>query len=100
MLADLKRLDLDRNGVEELVAFAAFAKMLHAEFQARNLPAPEWLDDKIRQLNREITSRGRDALEMRLKEIRAQRTQLMTPSEKREALAAEEAALEAQLASK
>lgn len=98
MLQELKKLDLDRLALDEALVYAAFAKSLHAEYDARNIPAPEWLDDRIRQLNREITSRGRDALEMRLKEIRAQRSQLMTPTEKREALAAEEAALAAQLA--
>jgi hypothetical protein len=97
MLEQLKRLDLDRNQLDDLLAFAAFAKSLHAEYDQRSIAAPEWLDEKIRQLNREITSRGLDALEMRLKEIRAQQTQLLTPSEKREKLAAEEAALTAKL---
>lgn len=98
MLQELKRLDLDRLALDEMLAYMAFAKGLHVEYGTRNIPAPEWLDDRIRQLNREIAARGRDALELRLKEIRAQKTQLMTPTEKREALAMEEAELTAKLA--
>lgn len=97
MLQDLKRLDVDRLQLDEALTLAAFAKGLHQEYDARSIPAPEWLDDRIRQLSREIETRRRDALEMRLKEIRAQKTNLMTADEKRTALAAEEAELTAKL---
>lgn len=97
MLEQLKRLDIDRISLEEMLALAAFAKSLHAEYDLRNIPSPEWLDDKIRLLNREIGARSRDALEMRLREVRAQQTQLLTPAEKRAKLAEEEARLQAQL---
>lgn len=98
MLAELKRLNCDGVQLDELMAHAAFAKILRAEYEGKNITAPEWLDDAIRRINREITLRSKDALEMRLKEIRAQRTQLMTPTEKREQLEKEEAALQEQLA--
>ena len=93
MLEQLKRLDVNRLQLDEALAYAAFAKGLRQEYDTRNIPAPEWLDDAIRALNKDVEGRRRDALEMRLKEIRAQKTQLMTPAEKREALAAEEAEL-------
>lgn len=98
MLDQLKRLDVDRMQLDETLALAAFAKSLHAEYDARAIPAPEWLDDSVRTLNREISMRTRDALEMRLKEIRAQKTQLESAGEKRERLAREEEELTAKLA--
>jgi hypothetical protein len=98
MLEQLKRFDPDRASIDEMLALAVFATGLRTEYERRNITAPEWLDDKIRTLNREIESHRRDALEMRLKEIRAQKTQLLTPTEKRAALQAEEEALAAQLA--
>jgi len=97
MLTELKKFDPDRANMEELVALSAFAKSYRAEFTALNLEVPEWLDDKTRILQREILARGRDVLEKRLKDARAASAALMTPSEKRAALAAEIAALEAQL---
>lgn len=97
MLNDLKKFDPDRAQMDELVALSAFAKSLRAEYTALNQEIPEWLDDKTRVLLREILSRGRDALEKRLKDARAQAAQLMTPAEKRAQLSKEIAELEKQL---
>jgi len=83
--------------MDEMLALRMFGKQLRGEYETANIPAPEWLDDKVRQLNREIELRRRDTLEMRLKEIRAQRTQLLTPSERRVQLEVEEAELNKQL---
>jgi hypothetical protein len=49
-------------------------------------------------VNRAIESHRRDALELRLREVRRQQDALKTPTERREALAREQAELEAQLA--
>lgn len=98
MLKELRSFDADRCDIDQLVALSAFAKVLHAEYEARNINVPEWLDDSRRTLAREIEGRRRDALELRLKEVRAQKSGLMTASEQREALAAEEAALTSELA--
>jgi len=100
MLAQLKSLDVDRLALDEAIGLAAYAKMVSAEYDARGVSHPEWLDDAIRTLNTDITARTRDALEMRLKEITAQRTQLMSADEKRAKLDAEEAALREKLAAR
>lgn len=100
MLKELKSFDAERCDLDQLVALSAFAKVLHAEYEARNIQVPEWLDDSRRALAREIEGRRRDALELRLKEVRAGQSGLLTAAEKREKLAAEEAKLVEQLATK
>lgn len=98
MLDLLRRFDADRSTLEEMLALVTFGKSLRAEYEARGIMVPEWLSEKLRVLNREIESHRRDALELRLKEIRAEQTRLQTPAERREALAKEQEQLEAALA--
>lgn len=100
MLEQLKRFDAERTSVEEMVSLISYAKVLRQGFEGFNLPVPEWLDDRLRQLTRAIDAQTRDAKELRLKEIRAAQTQLLTAGEKREKLAQEEAALVSELAQK
>lgn len=93
-VTELKKLDLD--GVldpDQLVGYAAFARLWQGEYTQRNLPIPEWLDDKARELSREIARRNSDQLQARLKAIEAQQAALMTPAEKREALVKEKEAI-------
>lgn len=97
MLQLLRSFNPDRADLEDMLALIVFARGLRAAHEEFKVAVPEWLDDKIRALNREIVGKTRDALELRLKEVRQAKTQLMTPSERREALAKEEAELEAQL---
>lgn len=98
ILRELKAFNADVSSVEEEILLLHQAKGMRAEYDARNIPAPEWLDDVIRRLTRAIEAQTRDAKELRLKEIRAAKAGLMTASEKREQLAREEAEIEAQLA--
>lgn len=100
MLEQLRKFDTDAAQMDETLAMAAFARLLRAEYEHRNTTVPEWLDNVTRRLGQAIESRRRDALEMRLKEISAQETQLLTAAEKRIKLAEERQALEAQLAAK
>lgn len=99
MLNSLKRLNVDTVDMDEALALRAFAKSLVAEYESALIPAPEWLTDAMRRLNVEIANRRRDVLELRLKEINREAAGLMTAAEKREKLAAEKTALEAQLQS-
>jgi hypothetical protein len=94
MLSELKRVNLDGAELEQLMALSSFARNLKAEYAHRNVPTPSWLDDKDRELTREITRRNSDELQRRLNEIKAQQAALMTPAEKREKLAREQAELE------
>lgn len=97
LLEQLKGLDEQTVNLESLVALAAFGRTLRAEYEQRQMSGPEWLDERLRSLNREIELRRRDVLELRLKEIRAQKTQFLSREERRTALEKEEAALEAVL---
>lgn len=99
MLAQLKKLDVDGTALDEMLALRAFAKSLRVEFETSGAEVPEWLDDKIRALNREVQVRLADSLEKRLKDIAAQKTGLETAAEKRARLALEEEKIKAQLAS-
>ena len=99
MLQSLKRLNVDTVDMEEALSLRAFAKSLVSEYESALIPVPEWLADAVRRLNAEIANRRRDVLELRLKEIKREQSGLMTAAEKREKLAAEQTALEAQLQS-
>ena len=100
MLEQLRRFDAERASLDDMLALVWFAKALRTEYEARGIMVPEWVSDKLRVLNREIESHRRDALELRLKEIRAEQTRLQTPTERREALAKVQERLEAELAGK
>lgn len=97
VLAQLQNFTVDGLDLMELLALSAFGKMLRAEYQNRTLPAPEWLNDQLASLDREIVNRRKDELERRLKEIKAQETTLETAAEKRERLANERKQIEEQL---
>jgi len=81
----------------EVVALSVQAKAIRAEAEAKNVPIPEFLDDALRSLNRVIVERTRDVRELRLKELLAEESRLLTQSEKREKIAAERKKLEAEL---
>lgn len=98
MLAELKALNTDKAPLEEMVALSAVAKIVRAEFEAKNVAVPTWLDDAQRALSREIAGRTRDALEMRLREVEQARVGLETTAEKRERLEREAESLRKQLA--
>ena len=93
-LVELKNLDLD--GVldpEALVWYATQVRAFQSEFTLRSLTVPEWLDNRARELTREIQRRNSDALQARLKELEAREAALMTTQEKRDAVRAEKEAI-------
>jgi hypothetical protein len=85
-LEQLKNRSLDSPELDELVALSRFARDLHAEFEALQIECPGWLDDRTRELRREITMRSQDAMAARLRELKARRAALGTPEEKRQSL--------------
>lgn len=93
MLSFVRNWNVDAAGLDETVGVLALAKIIRAEFEAKNVAVPEWLDTQLRALNRAVEALTRDAKELRLKEILAQEAQLMTSAEKREKLAKEKEAL-------
>jgi len=95
---ELKNFNVDRLSVEEMVYLAVEAQRLREGFEARAMPAPEWLMDQIRTLNVEIDRRKRDDLEKRLKELKSADAADMTASERREARRLERERIEKELA--
>jgi hypothetical protein len=90
MLSELKRFDATgQMDVEDLVALSALAASVQAGFNRHNLPVPEWLDDKARQLARAIALKTADQRALRLKEIAAEEARLETNAEKRARLQTE-----------
>lgn len=94
MLNEIRNWNVDAAGLDQTVATLAMAKLVRAEFDTKNVTAPEWLDSQIRALNRAIEALTRDQKELRRRELLAQASQLETASEKRARIQAELDALE------
>jgi uncharacterized protein (DUF3084 family) len=95
MLNQLRHFDKDRADYDELVELSAFARGLRAEYEVLGSEAPDWVDQQIKALRREIHARQQDALEMRLAKAKARRGSLATTEEKRAQLDEEIKSLEA-----
>lgn len=98
LLNRFRQFDADRVGNDELIALCAFGKMLRAEYVARKLPAPAWLEDKLRTIERTIEMNRHDELVRRRRELLAQQQTDATPEERRAARAKELAEIDAALA--
>lgn len=86
MLDQLKNQDLQRPNLEELVFMSTIATAMHAEFERLAVDVPAWLDDRTREIKREIRSRAQDAIDRRVSEIKSRLDALKTPTEKRQEL--------------
>lgn len=91
----LRRVNVDSSDLEDLVALSSLAANFRAEFDKVNVEAPEWLDEAIRLIRREINSRNADAVEMRKKQIRSALDNLKTREDKKAELEEELKRLEA-----
>lgn len=85
-LKELRDFNADGVSLDELVAFAAFGKLVKNEFEAHEVEVPEWVEDQLQTLEREITSRSADARNARVKEIESRLAALKTNEEKRKDL--------------
>jgi|SRR5208337_424196 len=94
MLHEFQNFNKERLDMAQLVALAAFGRQLRAEYETHQLEEPEWLDVQIKTLRREIVSRNADSIDARRREIRSRLDSLKTPTEKREELQKELAALD------
>lgn len=83
MYSELMAVNLDGVSLEELIAFAMQARLIRAEYEHRNIEVPEKLDEKNRELGRELVRRTADAQAKLLRDLKAQRANLATPEEKR-----------------
>lgn len=93
MLDQFKGFDQEAASLDELISLSAFGKSLKAEFEARQIATPEYVDDKLSTIGREIDARTADAKARRIRDLKAQREGLKTAAEKREAIDKELAAL-------
>ena len=93
MLDQFKAFNTEVADLDELVAMAAFGRSFRAEFEFLNVSVPEFVDDAIRAIKREIETRVADRRAARVRELKAQRDSLKTAAEKREAIEKELASL-------
>lgn len=98
MRNDLRNLDVDGMDMDDMVALAALAKAMQAEYNAAALPVPAWLTESLATLDRAIKAGRRDALEAELKRAKGRIESLKTADEKRADARALVAQLEAELA--
>lgn len=89
--------DIEILGVEELFVAQAQLHTIDAGYQELKLDTPEWVTDKMGDIDREITNRMKGELLRRLKAAKARRAALKTPEEKRGELDSEIAQLETML---
>lgn len=90
-----QKANYDLLDLEEAVVLAGLTVSASQAFTARHLQVPEWLLDQEKALERFIKVKTEEELELRLKRLEAKRTQLMTPTEQREKVDQEIAALRA-----
>lgn len=87
MLNQFRAFNKDRMlEIDELIALAAFGRMLRAEYEASKVDEPDFVAQQLRTLRHEIQARVSDKQEARRKEIKSQLQRLATPQERREAL--------------
>lgn len=86
MLEDFKKFNAEGAGLDELVELAAFGRQFRAEHETLNVPVPEYVDDNLRAIRKEIGSRLDDRRATRIRELKAQRENLKTAQERREAI--------------
>jgi hypothetical protein len=83
--------------VEELFLFQDQLHVIQAGWQGIGLDAPEWIQDKLVQVETEIKLRVKAELQRKLRNAKNRREALRTADEKRNILDAEIAALENRL---
>lgn len=97
MLQQLRNLNVDRIDLDEAIALEAYGGMVRDRYVARQLPIPEWIEDALRLLGKEILSRRSEMLEKRRRELRARLEAEMTASERKAKLRKELDEVETQL---
>jgi len=93
MLQNFKSFNIDTADLDELVELATFGRQFRAEHEALNVPVPEYVDDNLRAIRKEIDSKLSDRRAQRVRELKAQRDSLKTAQERRDAIDKELAAL-------
>lgn len=93
----LQNLLTDDVALEDLILAKVDLRNLDAGCQEAGVETPEWVVDKLSLVTSEITNRNRVELQRQLKTAKARRSALATMDEKRKAMDATIAGLEAKL---
>jgi len=97
MLNELKTINLVGVELEKAIALLSFGRALQAEYAELEVPVPEWLQVRMRELKREVKTRVTDMKEHRLRELKARRATLETPESQRRKIDLEIKSLESEL---
>jgi hypothetical protein len=74
---------VEDTGTEELFLARKDLRTIDEGYQELNVDAPEWIYDRISEIDFEINTRVRSELQRRLKKAKARRAALATADEKR-----------------
>jgi len=90
--------DVEKIGsIEELILIQSQLRTIDNGFQELKTDTPEWVTDKISEVDHEINTRMRGELMRRLRQAKARRSALRTADEKRGDLDREITELEAKI---
>ena len=67
----LLSLNAERMDLDDLVELSTLARQYRAEYEHHNLEVPEWLDNAIRAVKREIDAKTADLRAMRIRDLKA-----------------------------
>lgn len=83
VLNSLQNLVVTRPNLDELMFLSHTAVGLRKSYDEMQVDVPEWLDNSIRELKREIHTRQQDQRDNAIRTIKARLDALKTPTEKR-----------------
>ena len=86
MLQQLRNFDVDRMDLDDLIGLVAYAKLMRAEYEKMGLEEPDWVNDKIKTLTREIKAKTAEKLASRAREINSRLEALKTPTQRKSEL--------------
>lgn len=99
MLTEFRNFNPDRLDIHQLLALAAFGRMLRDEYAEFQVDEPEWVGQNLRAIRREIKAKNQDRLEARKRDLNAKLENLKTPAERKAELMKELTKLNDQLES-
>lgn len=83
LMLEIRRLNLDSVDMDDAVAALAITRTTIAEYATQDIPAPEWLVERMEQFQAEVKSRRRDYIQAQLKAAKLRLERLKTPDQKR-----------------
>ena len=78
LLLEIRKANIEAMDLDDAITCVAVLKLSAAEYVAQGLPAPDWLAERLDEMQREVTTRKRDWLLARLRKARIQRESLKT----------------------